>query len=240
MRLFLLALALMACSFVSAQKNEGVVQYDEKMNMHRNLPPDAADMRAMIPEFRTNKNELLFNASESLYKNVEVEDEDDDAQNGGVMIKITAPEATLYNNFATHRKAHLREFMDQRYLILDSLTAPAWKITGESKMVLGYNCLQAVYSDTLRKREVSAWFTDAIPVSAGPVGYFGLPGLVLEVDVNQGEMMWIATKIDFRQLKKNEMTAPSKGEKTTQAEFDKKVAEQMKAMGGGGIRIIRN
>jgi hypothetical protein len=67
--LFWLSLGL--CTVLNAQKTEGTIQFEEKMNMHRNLPADAGDMKAMIPEFRVLKSELLFTAAESIYRNVE-------------------------------------------------------------------------------------------------------------------------------------------------------------------------
>ncbi|WP_332911473.1 GLPGLI family protein [Algoriphagus boritolerans] len=46
--------------------------------------------------------------------------------------------------------------------------------------------------DTIR---VTAWFTPEIPVSHGPESYFGLPGLILEVQ-NQGRTL-ICEKIEL-------------------------------------------
>ena len=102
-------LFIIACFWVKtafAQNNEGVIRFEEKVNMHRSLPPEAADMKAMIPEFRTQKSELLFNATESLYRNVEDEDEDEEVSGGGVNIRMQRPEATYYRNLSTMRKAN--------------------------------------------------------------------------------------------------------------------------------------
>ena len=107
--LFLL-FALFAPLFTFAQQNEGVIHFEEKVNVHRTLPPEAADMKAMIPEFRTHQSELLFNATESLYRNVEEEEDDDAGEGGGVVMRIQRPEATFYRNFATQRKVDYREF----------------------------------------------------------------------------------------------------------------------------------
>ena len=48
------------------------------MKVHRNLPADAGDMKAMLPAFRVLKRELLFTAAESIYRNVEEEEEDEE------------------------------------------------------------------------------------------------------------------------------------------------------------------
>ncbi|MBK6929758.1 MAG: hypothetical protein IPH12_02460 [Saprospirales bacterium] len=82
-------LGLFLGTALTAQKTTGVIQFEEKMNMHRNLPLDAGDMRAMIPEFRIMKSELLFTGTESLYRNVEEEEDDTEmGGGGGVMMRM--------------------------------------------------------------------------------------------------------------------------------------------------------
>ncbi len=222
------------------QQSEGVISFDQKVNMHRNLPPDAADMKAMIPEFRVTKSELLFSATESLYHDLPEEEEDEPAQGGPMVIRMQRPEAIFYRNYDAGRKTDYREFFGKNYLIEDTLGAPGWKITGQTKSILGYNCMQATMQDTVRKRQITAWFADALPLPAGPAGFGQLPGTILELDINNGEMVFTATKVEFRKLKKKEIEVPKKGEKLSDADFQKMVAEQMKQNGGRPMRIIRN
>lgn len=224
-----------------AQNNEGVIQFEEKINVHRSLPPDAEDMKAMIPEFRIHQSELLFNATESLYRNIEEEEDDNaDAGGGGVVMKIQRPEAIFYRNFTTKRKVDFREFMGKNYLIEDTLAGGNWKVTEETKQVLGYNCIKATTSDTVRKREITAWFTADLALSSGPQAFGQLPGMILEVDINSGEIVLSAKKVEFKKLKKGDLEAPKKGEKITEAEFQKKLADMLRENGGRSMRIIRN
>ncbi|MFN8304754.1 MAG: GLPGLI family protein [Saprospiraceae bacterium] len=240
MKQILLALLALLAGDAIAQQTEGDIQFDEKMNMHRNLPPDAADVRAMMPEWRVSKAELLFSASESLFHNLPDEDEDEPAEGGPMVIKMQRPEAIFYRNYSSGRKVDSREFFGKVYLIDDSLATPGWKITGQTKTILGYNCLEATTQDTVRKRQITAWFTDAIALSSGPAGFGQLPGMILELDINNGELIFTATKVNFRKLKKNELAAPKKGEKISDADFQKMVAERMRENGGRPMRIIRN
>ncbi|MCB0575715.1 MAG: GLPGLI family protein, partial [Saprospiraceae bacterium] len=208
--------------------------------MHRSLPPEAADMKAMIPEFRTQKNELLFNASESLYRNAEEEDEDEFNDGGGMVIKMQRPEATFYRDFTGRKKIDARDFFGKNYLIADTLTTGDWKVAMDTKEILGYNCLKATTTDTLRKREIVAWFTDALPLPTGPAQFGQLPGTILEIDVNDGEIVIAAAKVEFKKLKKGEIAAPKRGEKVTDAEFQQIMADRMKENGGRMMRVIRN
>lgn len=223
-----------------AQNNEGVIQFEEKVNVHRSLPPDAEDMKAMIPEFRTHPNELLFNANESLYRNVEEEEEEETGEPGGPVFRMQRPEVIIYRNFSTGRKVEAREFFGKNYLIEDTLTQLSWKVATETKQVLGYNCLKATLSDTVRKREITAWFTDALPLASGPAQFGQLPGMILELDINKGEIVIAAKKVEFKKLKKDELEAPKKGEKITDAAFQKMVAERMRENGGRPMRVIRH
>ena len=240
--LFWLSLGL--CTTLNAQKTEGTIQFEEKMNMHRNLPPDAGDMKAMIPEFRVLKSELLFTATESLYRNVEEEEEDEEMGNGQVMIRMQRPESTFYRDFGAGRKTDQREFMGKQYLIEDAIDQTPWKVSADTREILGYNCMKAVWEDTTggRQRNIVAWFAPDIAVSAGPATYSQLPGMILGVDINEGEIQLTAQKIDFKPLKKGAIEMPKKGEKITQADFQKMMDERMRAMGGNGrgIRVIRN
>jgi len=52
-----------------------------------------------------------------------------------------------------------------------------WEILSETKKISGMNCRKAVS----KKKEflVTIWYTEDVPVAAGPVNFFGLPGLVV-------------------------------------------------------------
>jgi GLPGLI family protein len=230
---------------LSAQTTTGTIQFEEKINMHRNLPEDAGDMRAMIPEFRIMKSELLFTATESLYRNVEDDDDDDEVGGGGMVIKMQRPNAQFYKNLSAGQRIDQREFMGKQYLIEDAIEQTPWKVGSETREILGYACMQAVWEDTTadRKRTVVAWFAPDIPVAAGPVNYGELPGMILSVDINNGELELTAKSIDTKAPKKDELEAPAKGEKTTQDAFRTMMDERIKAMGGSngrGMRVIRN
>jgi GLPGLI family protein len=239
----------------------GVITYETKQNLHRNLPPEREGMKAMIPEFRTTKNQLFFNASESIYKPL-IEDEEQDMTvtggGGGMTFRMQMPNIEIYYNADEQNGLSSQEFMGKQYLITDSLVVAPWKFGTETKTILGYECKQAFYStteevNTMRMtgsgpptpekrtvtRDITAWYTDKIRPSLGPDRYYTLPGTILAIDVNNGERVTVATKVDLRALKKNELKVPEKGEKVTQKQFRTQMEEQMLKMrqGGGGFRI---
>lgn len=67
--------------------------------------------------------------------------------------------------------------------------------------------------------EVIAWYTPEIPVSQGPGSFWGLPGLILEVQ--EGRTTLLCNKIVLNAKEKEEIKSPTKGKKVSQGEFDK-------------------
>jgi GLPGLI family protein len=238
--LFLGVLVCLTAAHVVFGQSEGSIIYEVKMNMHRNIPKEREEMKNMIPEFRKSRDQLFFNASESLYKPVE-EDDDTDVDNGGLRMVIQRPKNETYVNQAATKRVLLQEFMGKKYLVEDSLKVTPWKFGTETKEVKGYACKQASFYNEERKQNVVAWYTDKLRPFLGPENFNTLPGAVLLVDINDGERFITAQTVELRPLKKNEIKIPSGGTKTTEPEFRKMVREQMEKMGAsGGNIIIRN
>jgi GLPGLI family protein len=234
-------ISLTAAHVVFAQ-NEGIIQYEVRVNMHRSLPQDRAEMKEMIPEFNVHKSKLLFRDSESLFLNIEEDEEDEEfgEENGPVRIRMRRPMNEYYFNFATARRVTLQEFLGKNFLIEDSVKAIPWKLLPEAKQLMGYDCKKATWYNEDRKQNVVVWYSDKLPAFLGPEMFNSLPGTVLEVDINDGERQIIAKSFSLEKLRKAELKAPSKGERMTEEAFKKMVEEQRKRMGGSGNIIIRN
>jgi GLPGLI family protein len=112
-------------------------------------------------------------------------------------------------------------FLGKTIIISDSLQKPDWKIKNDIKEVAGHICMNAVYYDSLRYQKVEAWFALDIPISAGPDRFCGLPGLILEVNINNGAKIITAESIEFKALT-TECDPPKKvkGKVITATEFD--------------------
>ena len=79
---------------------------------------------------------------------------------------------------------------------------------------------------TIAMTEVEAWYSPQIPVGHGPLEYWGLPGLILEVSA--GNTTMLCTKIVMNPKEKLEIVAPDKGKETTKAEYQETVITKMK------------
>jgi GLPGLI family protein len=88
------------------------------------------------------------------------------------------------------------EMAGKTYIIEDSLKTLNWKILNDIKDVAGHICMKAMVEDTIKKQKIVAWFAQDIPLNAGPERLYGLPGLILELNINDGAVIVEATKIE--------------------------------------------
>jgi GLPGLI family protein len=87
---------------------------------------------------------------------------------------------------------------------------------------------------------ITAWYTPEIPVNQGPEGYWGLPGLILEV--NDGKTTILCSKVVLNPKDKAEIKAPNNGKEVSQKEYDEIVTKKMEEMsemgrGQGGFQM---
>lgn len=248
--LTLCAIGLGLFVFGQQAEKQGEVLYEETMKLNFKFEGMTDEMRERMPKERKSKKVLYFNANASSYQ--ASKEQADAAVPGmrgggghgggrgmGMRFMMSQPDDKVYLDFTDNIKIEQKEFMSRVFLIEGEPTQEKWKLTGEQKMILDYPCMQA--SQITEKDTIIAWFTPAIPVSAGPANYVNLPGLVLEVDINNGTRVLKAQSVDLKELEKDLISKPKKGKKVTREEFQKIVDEKMEEMGGeneGGRRVI--
>ncbi|WP_073085146.1 GLPGLI family protein [Winogradskyella jejuensis] len=76
--------------------------------------------------------------------------------------------------------------------------------------------------------EVVAWYTPQIPINQGPDDYWGLPGLILEVNADRTTIL--CTKIIMNPKEKDNIKKPEKGEVVTQEEYTEITTKKMQEM----------
>jgi GLPGLI family protein len=245
MKKIILLIGLLVCAtaaqVVFGQTLEGSIIYEVKVNVHRNMPAQDEEMKKMVPEFNIHKDQLFFNANETLYKTLDEEEDaepEDESSGGGMRMRFTRPKSEHYFNQASFKRVLLQEFMGKKFLIEDSIKITPWKLGTATKEVLGYTCKQATYFNEDRKQNIVAWYTDKLRPFMGPEGFVSLPGTVMQIDINEGERTLTAQKVESRPLVKGEMKIPTGGQKITEKDFRKLVEEQVKRMGGSGGRVI--
>ncbi|BCY27475.1 GLPGLI family protein [Flavobacterium okayamense] len=79
-----------------------------------------------------------------------------------------------------------------------------------------------------KEKIITAWYSPEIPINQGPENYWGLPGLILEV--NDGKTTILCSKIVLNTKDKVDIKAPTKGKEVSQKEFDETVKKKMEEM----------
>jgi GLPGLI family protein len=221
------------------------------------------EMAARFPKERKEEFELLFGADQSLWRNLpKAENPDVMAGGGGTMIvRSFGSNDVIYHNFTTGKRLDKREMFDKEFLVEDNINKLSWKLTGEMKSILGHPAQKAVAqrispsmrtsmeNGEMKRVEVQdtsaivAWFTTDFPVQAGPQELQGqLPGLILEVDVNNGRQVYRAIEISPK-VSVSSIKEPKGGKRISGADYakerDKMMEEMQKNMPPGGRMQIR-
>ena len=263
MRKIFLALTVMLVAFTSAfaQVKEGKLIFERKVNMHKMITDP--EMRARIPEFRTDKFELLFNEQASMFKTIVEEEAPDPFANsgggggGGMRFAFRMPETATFTDIPNQMQYESRSLFEKEFLIVDSLKPNKWKLSDETKTIAKFVCKKATTmivpqqmnmrfgggrnrnnQDTTapvkpKEIELVVWYTESIPVSVGPDAYAGLPGAILEVDSDNGGNVITATEFTAKYAAK-ELKQPTKGDKMNRAQFAESMKKIMEDMQRGG------
>ena len=150
MRKIFLALTIMLVAFTSAfaQVKEGKLIFERKVNMHKMITDP--EMRARIPEFRTDKFELLFNEQASMFKTIPEEEAPDPFANsggggerGGMRFAFRMPETATYTDIPNQMQYESRSLFEKEFLIVDSLKPNNWKLSEETKTIAKFVCKKA-------------------------------------------------------------------------------------------------
>lgn len=241
MKKILMLIAVGCCiQLAAAQVKEGKVVYERKTNMHKRLPPENENMKAMIPEFSTGKQQLVFSGDESIFSTVPEEEDirDQAGQEGGrVNIRLNTGSSEMYKNYATEKIVELRELGPKKYIIEDTLRKQSWKLADDTLFVKGYHCKKAITKNR-QGDNVVAWYTEEIATPSGPEQFGGLPGLILKMDIGDGWIVFSPLDISTG-TGKQVVKIPSGAKKVTRPEFQKMQEEAFgPSTGGPQIRII--
>lgn len=159
---------------------------------------------------------LVFNKVEGLFFMEDIMGIDENPKIG----LATGPyQGTYYQNNINDKKLWKLESFDGIYLI--DLSPVQWKLENKQKIINGYKCYKAIGEQitSTKGNEVNsivAWYAPDIPFNFGPIGYNGLPGMILSL-TTRGEQYLLKDL----QLNKDEteINKPIKGKRMTYLEF---------------------
>ena len=243
---------------ISAQDFQGVATYKSHQNF--DIKIDSTKMtdamyKQMIQRMKKQFQKtylLTFDKNSSIYQQ---EAELDKPQIGGglKMSFGNSGSDVFYKNIKDQNYIDKKEKLGKKFLIKDSIVKIKWQLESESKYIGEYLCFRATYKKQIPKdkfsfrntnveedgesneevlkleeRIVTVWYTPQVPVSNGPAKYQGLPGLILEI--HDGDLIVICSKIVMNPEDKIEITQPDKGKEVSQSEYDFIMEKKMEEM----------
>lgn len=247
MKKLLILLSLFNFIETQAQQKEGKITYSRKTQIKFSI--GSSQGAQPIEQEKTDKFELNFAnnqlALHQLPEDIQEETTNNFSSGGGQIVLRTSgsTDDKVFYDLTTKLKTESKEFLGKTYLISDSVRMADWKLSNESKTILGFNCQKAtrthisvrntmfMQNGVMERKEqsdtsiITAWFTSAIPVAGGPTDMGQLPGMILELEMNNGKIVYTAIEIKDKANKKL-IKEPTKGKKVTAAEF---LAERKKA-----------
>lgn len=238
-----------------AQNFQGIAVYESKTSFDFDDAETKTEGDALPPEIDAQIQEQLKKAFEktyilkfdkltSIYK--EEEKLDKPSGDGSVMVSVSFNGGgTQFKNLKDETSLTETEMFGKEFLVTDKLEKLDWKMTGDTKKIGNYTCFKATAVIIAKENDevdkavsltamppkdmtVTAWYTPDIPISNGPGDYWGLPGLILEV--NDGHTTLLCSKITLNPKEKFEIKAPKKGSKVTRKEFEKIMEEKSNEM----------
>lgn len=248
-----LIVTLFIVMMVNAQDFQGIATYKS----HRQMDFKTSDstinselqkeLQEQLKRQYQQEFTLTFNKNESLYKKNE-KLEAPMPSRGGITITVSDGSDIMYKNIKEYRFINQIEKYGKQFSIKDSLPSPKWELLNETKNIGVYTCFKAQIrtkfktqtlteaneiETVMKDKIITAWYTPQIPIGNGPAEFFGLPGLILEI--NDGKLTLVCTKIVINPEEVITIDEPKKGKVVTQKEFDdiieKKTKEMMKQSG---------
>jgi GLPGLI family protein len=161
---------------------------------------------------------LMFNDSLALYEEIEKLDSDSRKSSEGLSSVFSGYKGPYYYNLKTSKSQRKQG----KYLIENNLKNYNWVLTKEKLILNNLTCYKATTTLKLEGRSgeiirsVTAWYTPSIGIQLGPDGFGGLPGLIIQLEVNK--VVTTLERIEFLE-KSIKIDVPTKGEKMTEEEF---------------------
>jgi GLPGLI family protein len=258
--LFRLLLFLLCSTFsLFAQDFQGVSTYKTQRKLDLKIDSTqvgGGEMQKQIMDML--KKEFLKTFILTFDKNTSVYKEDEalaPPSTGSRMVFISSDGGSdvLFKDIKNQSITNQKETFGKQFIIKDRLKPIEWELHSDTKNIGNYTCYKATYTKEIeesmmtfsssgeeqREEEpttapvmktitVTAWYTPQIPVSNGPESYQGLPGLILEV--NDGDLTILCSKITINPKKAIEISEPKKGKQVTQEEYDSIMLKKMEEM----------
>lgn len=265
-RVFFVTAGLFSLAMLQAQVKEGTIMYERKINMHKTIQDEQMrammpEFRTSRHMLLFSDSVSVYKA----VPDDEAPDPFAGGGGPRVIMRFGGSDGgDLYKNLTQSKSIQSSELGGKNFLITDTIQQQPWKIGTETKQILGYTCHKAsrkitqaapmirrmvmggggspTQDTTTQSRpqgkevEVVAWYAENIISPVGPESYGQLPGVILQLDIDNATTVYTATEVK-KSVDMKELKEPKKGKTVTRPEFQKMMMEMMNSQGPGGFRI---
>lgn len=163
---------------------------------------------------------MLISGKESSFTYIEKISNEQDV-NKPKIIQSPGGFGTTYHNLATSESRQDFTIYSKKYYSVDPLEKWDWKIIRESKKMMGYELRKATAEN--QEFTITAWYAPTLNISNGPAQFWGLPGLIFEVEQVAKEYP-VQIKYSLQSIKTlnkaPKIIAPNKGEQIKISEVE--------------------
>ncbi|MGJ8761309.1 MAG: GLPGLI family protein [Polaribacter sp.] len=226
-------ITLIICCFsmiVYSQNNSGIVKYEVSLNFtledivteEKKQKKELRTMRKIISESKNSEVVLKFESTKSfssVSKRMKINEEKTGTD--FVYSRAGRDKKFITNLITNSNEMQECKVLEKCYLIQQP--SLEWQLTQETKLIGSYLCYKAInISSKNKKKKPIAWYTTTISASFGPKQYFGLPGLILELE--EAAVIFKAKEITLNPKDKIVFDT-LKGIKINKEAYNKKVKE---------------
>ncbi len=205
-KFIVVALLTLVCATSYGQITSGRIVYERKTNLHK-LFKDNPRVKNFLNEdvkYKIEQFELFFNDSTSAYLPIE----SDEPEQG--FMKYLTTHNKIYQNWEKQEKLAIMQSWGQEMYIKDSIHDRKWKVTESKRKIAGYLCRKAIWEQNDSTR-IYAWFSVDVVPSVGPEGFAGLPGTILGLATEKGEIIYFAKEVKAMTPPEKKMAYSTKG-----------------------------
>ena len=182
-------LVLLCVSFGYSQ--EGRVTY----KVENTIKSDSERVKKLKEELELIEYTLKFNEKKSNF--IKERTISKNEKYGKLALALSGFLNSYFQFSASKEALYNQEIKGLLYKVDNSYKMKGWELTSESTIINDYTCYKAIlmkYNDRYEKYlKTTAWYTPEIPAGYGPLGYGGLPGLILQLE--RYKSVFTATKI---------------------------------------------
>jgi len=151
--------------------------------------------------------------------------------------RIFANENVVYTDYQTNKTITQKPVYEETFLIEDSLANIKWKLTGDTRIIAGFECTKAVgiIHDSVA---VFAFYSDELLIPGGPESIHGLPGMILGMGIPRLHTTWFATKVEVNGVNLGSVRPATKGKKVNYQQMIRSVNDVLKEWGDYGKNIV--